>query len=118
MNCTEKMCADKVVRPDEALDDMTCHPIGKWGRMHRDYLKSVHPDLYRQLLQNGTLSKEMADVNERVYNLLDQLIRQMASREHITEQLKASDQMEWVRGMNSIHNRAEEIVKAEVIHTL
>ena len=92
--------------------------IGKWGRMHRAYLEEAHPLLYLQLILNGTLYKHLADIDERVSEMLDRLVKQMAEQEGITEHLKAEQPMEWVGRMNNIRHRAEEIIKKEIIDTL
>ena len=86
--------------------------------MHRAYLEAEHPGLYERLILNGTLDRHLADAEERARAMLERLISQMARQEGITEKLKATDQMEWVRQMNSIRSRAEEIVREEVINTL
>lgn len=92
------------------------HPIGRWGRMRKAYLRDHRPILYNQLILTGELQTYLADVNEQAEERLDRIIEQMAKADGITEALKASDQMEWVRRMNSIHNRAEEIILAELIY--
>ena len=91
-------------------------PIGKWGRMHRDYLKEHCPILFNDLVLSGQLWTYLADLNEQAQNRLHCIIVQMKEGEGITEELKAQDQMAWVRAMNSIRNRAEEIVRHELIY--
>ena len=86
--------------------------------MHKAWLETTHPGLYEQLILNCMLYRHLADTNERAVRILEQLTKQMADQEGITEQLKAEQPMAWVSEMNNIRNRAEEIVKAEVIHTL
>jgi hypothetical protein len=81
-------------------------------------LEAEHPGLYERLILNGTLDKHLAEVEEHARAMLERLIGQMAQQEGITEDLKASDQLEWVQRMNSIRSRAEEIVQAGVINTL
>ena len=93
-------------------------PIGRWGRMHRAYLETEHPGLYDRMILNGTLDRHLADAGERAQAMLEQLTRRMATQEGITEKTKAADQMEWVRRMNSIRSRAEEIVREQIINTL
>ena len=110
--------ADGMLYPNLALEPKEHRPIGRWGRMHRAYLEAKHPGLYERLILNGTLDRHLADAEERGRGMLDRLIRQMAQQEGVTESLKASDQMEWVRRMNSIRSRAEEIVQKEIIDTL
>ena len=109
---------DGMYYPDLIIEKADQRPIGKWGRMHREYLKEQHPSLYQQLILNGTLVRHLADANERATAMLDSLITQMAKQERITEQLKAAQPMIWVGRMNSICSRAEEIVMEEVINTL
>lgn len=109
---------DGMYYPDLIIEKADQRPIGKWGRMHREYLKEQHPSLYQRLILNGTLVRHLADANERATAMLDSVIMQMAKQECITEQLKAAQPMIWVGRMNSICSRAEEIVMEEVINTL
>lgn len=104
--------------PNQMIEEADRRSIGKWGRMHREYLKEQHPSLYQRLILNGTLGGHLADANERATVMLDSLIAQMVRQEGITEQLKADQPMEWVGRMNNIHSRAEEIVMTEVINAL
>ena len=92
-------------------------PIGKWGRMHRDYLKEQRPILFNDLILSGQLWSYLADLNEQVQERLSLIIEQMKASEGVTEELKAVDQMGWVEAMNSIRNRAEEIVLHEMIYS-
>lgn len=92
-------------------------PIGKWGRMHRDYLKEQRPILFNDLILSGQLWSYLADLNEQVQERLSLIIEQMKASEGVTEELKAADQMGWVEAMNSIRNRAEEIVLHEMIYS-
>lgn len=91
-------------------------PIGIWGRMHKDYLAQYHPALYNELILSGKLWTYLADLNEQAKNRLDCIIVQMKEAEGITEELKTQDQMSWVRAMNSIRSRAEEIILRELIY--
>lgn len=91
-------------------------PIGKWGRMHRDYLKEHRPFLYNDLILSGQLRTYLADLNEQVQERLSLIIEQMKATESVTEEMKAADQMAWVSAMNSIRNRAEEITLRELIY--
>ena len=91
--------------------------IGRFGRAHATYLKRTQRHVYSQMVSEGKLGTYLAQIDEQANNMLDLLIRQMAEREGITEQLKAADQMEWVRRMNNIHNRAEEVVMNEIIYS-
>ena len=91
-------------------------PIGRWGRLHKAYLKNHRPILYQSLLLSGKLYTVLADLNEQATERCSLIIRQMAEAEGITEELKANDPMRWVQGMNSIRSRAEEIIQAEMIY--
>ena len=91
-------------------------PMGKWGRMHREYLKECKPIQYNCLLLSGKLWTYLADLNEQAQDKLERMIDQMKAAEGITEALKASDPMAWVQRMNNIHARAEEIVREELIY--
>ena len=110
--------ADGMLYPNLILEPKEHRPIGRWGRMHRAYLEAEHPGLYERLILNGTLDRHLADAEEQAKSMLERLIGQMVRQEGISEGLKALDQMEWVRRMNSIRSRAEEIVREEVINTL
>ena len=90
-------------------------PIGKWGRMHRDYLKEHRPILFNDLVLSGQLWTYLADLNEQAQERLSLIIDQMKVSECVTEELKAADQMAWIGAMNSIRNRAEEIILREMI---
>lgn len=91
-------------------------PIGKWGRMHRDYLKEYRPILFNDLILSGQLWTYLADLNEQAQERLSVIVEQMKEAEGVTEDLKAADQMAWVGAMNSIRNRAEEIILREMIY--
>ena len=91
-------------------------PIGKWGRLHREYLKQEHPVLFESLILSGRLWTYLADLNEQAQERLFLIVEQMKAAEGVTEDLKASDPMAWVGAMNSIRNRAEEIVLHELIY--
>lgn len=85
-------------------------PIGKFGRLHREFLKEKYPARYSELILSCELWSCLADVNEQAQERMDTIIAQMKVSEGVTEELKAHDQMEWVRRCNSIRNRAEGIV--------
>ena len=91
-------------------------PIGKWGRMHRDYLKEHRPILFNDLILSGQLWTYLADLNEQAQERLSLIVDQMKKAEGVTEDLKAANQMVWVGAMNSIRNRAEEIILREMIY--
>ena len=91
------------------------HPTGRWGRLHKMYLKEQRPIQYNQLLLSGELGGYLATLDEQADEQLALIIRQMQEAEGVTEALKAENQLEWVRRMNSIRNRAEEIIQKELI---
>ena len=91
-------------------------PIGIWGQRHLRYIKKERKALYTELLTSGRLNAYLADINEQATEQLLLLIKQMAEREGVTEQLKAQDQMLWVQRMNSIRDRAMEIVNHDLIY--
>ena len=91
------------------------HPTGRWGRLHKRYLKEHHPIRYNQLLLSGELGSYFAKLDKQTEEQLALIVRQMQEAEGVTEALKAENQLEWVRRMNSIRNRAEEIIKSELI---
>ena len=93
-------------------------PIGRFGRLHREYLKQEHPARYSSLILTGKLWTYLADLNEQAEERLDLIIEQMKAAEGVTEELKARNQLEWVGRMNNIRNRAEEIVNSELIYTM
>ena len=90
-------------------------PLGKWGRMRRRYLKEHRPALYSGMLLNSRLDQHLAEIDRSCEEQLELIIQQLVKQEGVTEALKASDQMEWVRRMNGIRNRAEEIVLNELV---
>ncbi len=102
--------------PDLKLLEET-RPIGRWGRMHRDYLKEYRPPIrFSNLVLSGELWTVLADLNEQAKARLDLIIRQMKEKEGVTEALKARDPMAWVQAMNNIRARAEEIILTELIY--
>lgn len=92
-------------------------PIGVWGQRHLRYLQQHRKALYTELLVSGRLTGYLADLNEQAETMFLRLIDQMATREGVTEQLKTQDQMLWVQRMNSIHDRAKEVVNNDLIYT-
>ena len=102
--------------PNFVLEETESQPIGKYGRMRKQYLKEHRPVLYSNMLLKGKLFQHLAEIDEACEERMELLTRQMAKQEGVTEALKASDQMEWVRHMNSIRNRAEEIVLSELVY--
>ena len=90
-------------------------PIGIWGQRHLRYLKNHRKVLYINLLTSSKLNAYLADIDRQAEEMFERLIKQLATAEGITEQLKAANQMAWVGKVNSIRNRATEIVNSEVI---
>lgn len=91
-------------------------PIGIWGQRHRRYLKEHRRVRYANLLTSGKLNSYLANIDQQAEEMFELLVKQMAEREGVTEQLKAADQMGWVRRMNNIRNRAAEITTSELIY--
>ena len=91
------------------------HPTGRWGRLHKRYLKEHHPIRYNQLLLSGELSGYLAKLDKQAEEQLALTVQQMQESEGVTVSLIAFFFFEWVRRMNSICNRAEEIIKSELI---
>ena len=91
-------------------------PIGVWGQRYLRYLKQHRKALYTNLLTSGKLNSYLADIDEQAEGMFFRLVKQMAEREGVTEQLKVENQMEWVVRMNNIRNRAMEIVNEEIIY--
>ena len=101
--------------PDLKLSEEN-RPIGYFGRLHRDYLKQEHSARYTALLLTCKLWTYLADLNEQAEKRLDIIMEQMRTAEGVTEELKAKNQWEWIRKMNNIRYRAEEIVKNEIVY--
>ena len=93
-------------------------PIGVWGQRHKRYLQEHKRATYATLLTSGKLNSYLADIDEQAEELFSRLVKQIAEREGVTEQLKANNQIEWVQRMNNIRNRATEIVNTELIFTV
>lgn len=91
------------------------NPTGRWGRLHKRYLKEQHPVRYNQLVLSGELGNYLAKLDKQAEEQLALIIRQMQEAEGVTEALKTENQLEWVRRMNSIRSRAEEIIQKELI---
>ncbi len=103
--------------PDLKLPEQPKIEIGIWGKRHLGYLKSHHRVIYTNLLTSCKFTAYLADIDEKANEMFDRLVKQFAKQEGVTEQLKAEDQMLWVRKMNNIRNRATEIVNKELIYT-
>ena len=105
-----------VLLPNLSIGEAEQRPIGKYGRMKKRYLKEQHPLLYSELLLTDKLYPHLLEIDEACEGRMGLLVLQMAKSEGVTEQLKAADQMKWARRMNSIQNRAEEIVLHELVY--
>ena len=108
------------VQGDYRLPNLTLpaeeeRPISVWGQRRLSYLKHYRKVLYYSLLTSGKLHSHLADIEEEAQSLFSRLVKEYAEKEGVTEQLKAADQMAWVRKMNNIRERATEIVNAEVV---
>ena len=101
--------------PCLVLDEEDTQPIGMWGRKHLRYIKEHRPVIYTTLLLSGKMNSHLAEIDSRATEMFDRLVKQLAEREGITEQLKAQDELVWVGVMNNSRNAAEEIINAEVI---
>lgn len=102
--------------PNIALPDMPDYQIGKYGHMRHRFLKEHHPVLYTNLLTSGNLYEDLAETDKSCKERIETICAAMAKQEGVNEALKASDQMEWVRRMNNIRNRAEDIVLQELVY--
>ena len=100
--------------PDLKLPEES-RPIGRWGRIHRAFLKEHRPGRYNELLLSGTLWTYLADLNDQAADRLACIISQMQAAEGITEELKSRDPLAWIGTMNSIQSRAEEIIFSEMV---
>ena len=105
-----------VLLPNLSIGEDGQQPIGKYGRMRKHYLKEQHPVLYSELLLSGKLYPHLLEIDEACDGRMELLTCRLAEQEGVTEALKAADQMEWVRRMNSIRNRAEETVLHELVY--
>jgi hypothetical protein len=102
--------------PDLVMDPQPEGEIGIWGQRRKQYLKAHRKGTYNAMLLQGTLTQHLIDTNEAAQDLMDSLVKQMAKAEGVTEELKRRNQLGWVGHMNSIRNRAEEIVRNELIY--
>ncbi len=91
-------------------------PIGRWGHLHREYLREYRSIVFNELVLSGNLWTYLADFNEQAQERLEVMIEQLCVVESVTEELKRKNQMEWVRQMNSIRSRAEEIILHELVY--
>ena len=116
----EKSSGTYTMQGDYRLPNLTLptedeRPIGVWGQRRLRYLKQHHRVLYYNLLTSGKLHSHLADVEEEAQILFSRLVKECTEKEGVTEQLKAADQMAWVRRMNNIRERATEVVNSEVV---
>ena len=116
MEITYSQCGDYLI-PDLVLSQEEQQPIGKYGRMRGQYLKEYRPVMYSNLLLSGKLNQHLAEIDQACMDRIELISQQMKVQEGVTEALKAADQMAWVAQMNSIQNRAEEIVLSELVFT-
>ncbi len=115
MKISYSQCGDYLI-PNLVLPKEEQQPIGKYGRLRKRYLQENRPGLYSNLILSCKLFQHLSEIDHACVDRMNLLTRQMADREGATEALKAVDQFEWVRRMNSIHNRAEEIVLSELVY--
>ena len=103
--------------PDLALPAQEQQPIGIRGQRHSRHIKQNRRVLYANLLTSGKLNSYLADINRQAEEMFSRLVKQMAEREGVTEQLKVDNQMAWVGRMNNIRSRATEVVNTDLIYT-
>ena len=115
MGGTYRQVGDYLI-PNLSLPEKSDYQIGKYGRLRRNYLKEYHPVLYANFLTSGTLHRHLAEIDQACNERMAIIVSAIAKQEGVTEALKAADQMEWVRRMNSIRSRAEEIVLTELVY--
>lgn len=104
--------------PDLELPAEEQQPIGVWGQRHLRYIKQHRNAFYTDLLTSGKLNSYLADIDRQAEEMFSRLVKELAEKEYLTEQLKADNQMEWVGRMNNIRSRVIEIVNTELIYTL
>lgn len=104
-----------VLIPNVVMPKAKNYQLGRFGRMHKRWLKENHKSIYTVKLMKGELDSYIADVDKRATEMYDNLVKQLAEKEGITEQLKANDMMAWVQVMNNISNRAREIIYNDII---
>ena len=104
--------------PCLSLPEEEQKPVGVWGQRHLRYLKQHRKVLYTNLLTSGNLNSYLADIDKQAEEMFSRLVKQLVEKENVTEKLKAENQMEWVKNMNSIRSRAIEVVNTELIFTM
>ena len=117
MDITYRTTPEGYQIPNLTLPVEPDYDMGRFGRMRKQYLKNHRKGVYADLLLSGELYRHLCSVDQEAREMYDLITRQMAKAEGVTEQLKAENQMLWVGHMNSIRNRAEEIIRAELIYT-
>lgn len=115
MGGTYRQAGDYFI-PNLTLPDTGDYQLGKYGRMRRTYLKEHHKVLYTNLVVEGKLFEHLTEIDQSCNKRMEIIVSAMAKQEGVAETLKATDQMEWVRRMNNIRNRAEEIVLTELVY--
>ena len=115
MEITYTMQGDYLL-PNLTLPEQDNRPIGLWGQQHLRYIKQSRPILYTNLLTKCKLNEYLADIDEQAEEMYEQLVKRFSEQDSCTEQLKAANQMLWIRKMNNVAQRAREVVNAEVIY--
>ena len=115
-NITYRQVNDYMIPNLKLPPEETAIRLGKWGMMYKDYLQKHNPVLFTTLLTQGTLYQHCAQIDTQAQQMFNTLISQMTKAENITEELKSQNQLEWVQRMNSIQERANEIVCKELIY--
>ncbi len=115
MGCTYRQAGDYFI-PNLVLPDTGNYQIGKYGRMRRTYLKEYRKVFYTTLVTEGTLFEHLTEIDQSCNKRMEIIVSAMAKQENVTEALKAVDQMEWIRRMNSLRSRAEESVLTEFVY--
>lgn len=114
-NITYRQVNDYMIPNLKLPPEETAIRLGKWGMMYKSYLEKHKKVLFNSLLMQGKLYQHCAEIEKQAQEMFNTLTSQMIKNENITEQLKAQNQLEWVQRMNSIHNRATEIVNHDII---
>lgn len=117
MEIIYEKCGDYLV-PNLLPDPEPEGELRKYGLMRKRYLENYHRGIYSGMLLEGRLKEHLLMIQEQAENRFDILVRQMAERENVTEGLKAKDQMSWVRKMNNIYARSDQIVREEIVYML
>ena len=115
-NITYRQVNDYMIPNLKLPPEETAIRLGKWGMLHKDHLQKHNPVLFATLLTQGTLYQHCAEIDPQAQQMFNNLVEQMTKTENITEQLKSQNQLEWVQRMNSIQERANEIVCNELIY--